>query len=74
MSSETALDLVALYLVCSCLVGARMISVIFIRVFIDLTVLNLNADMLNLTLMLMLNLMLKLMLATTGALFCTRST
>jgi hypothetical protein len=42
------------------LLGARITSVIFIRVFIDLTVLNLNADMLNLTLMLML--MLKLML------------
>jgi hypothetical protein len=63
---------VALDLVSSCLVGARITSVIFIRVFIDLTVLNLNADMLNLTLMLML--MLKLMLELTGALFCTRST
>ena len=76
MFSATALDLVALYLVCSCLVGARITSVIFIRVLIDLTVLNLNADMLNLTLMLnlMLNLMLELMLDLTGALFCTRST
>lgn len=55
-----ALDVVALDLVSCCLVGARITSVIFIRVFIDLTVLNLNADMLNLTLMLML--MLKLML------------
>jgi hypothetical protein len=75
-SSLMALDRVALDLVSSCLVGARMISVIFIRVFIDLTVLNLNADMLNLTLMLnlMLNLMLELMLDLTGALFCTRST
>jgi len=51
---------VALDLVSSCLVGARITSVIFIRVFIDLTVLNLNADMLKLTLMLIM--MLKLML------------
>jgi hypothetical protein len=58
--SAMALDLVALDLVSSCLVGARITSVIFISVFIDLTVLNLNADMLNLTPM--LKLMLKLML------------
>jgi hypothetical protein len=43
-SSLMALDVVALDLVSCCLVGARMISVIFIRVFIDLTVLNLNAE------------------------------
>ena len=67
-----ALDRVALDLVSSCLVGARITSVIFIRVFIDLTVLNLNADMLNLTLMLII--VLKLMLELMGALFCTRST
>jgi hypothetical protein len=71
-SSLMALDRVTLDLVSSCLVGARITSVIFIRVFIDLTVLNLNADMLNLTLM--LKLMLKLMPELTGALFCTRST
>jgi len=51
-----ALDFVALDLVSSCLVGARVISVIFIRVFIDLT-----PDTTDLmTLMLMLNLMLML--------------
>jgi len=58
--SAMALDCVALDLVLISLVGARMTSIIFIRVFIDLTVLNLNADMLKLTPMLML--MLKLML------------
>ena len=58
--SLMALDRVALDVVFSSLIGARITSVIFIRVFIDLTVLNLNADMLNLTLMLIM--MLKLML------------
>jgi len=43
-SSLMALDRVALDLVSSCLVGARITSVIFIRVFIDLTVLKLNAE------------------------------
>ena len=42
--SAMVLDIVALDLVLSCLVGARITSVIFIRVFIDLTVLNLNAE------------------------------
>jgi hypothetical protein len=44
LSSLMALDVVALDLVSCCLVGAGMISMIFIRVFIDLAVLNLNAE------------------------------
>jgi hypothetical protein len=42
--SLMALDVVALDPVSCCLVGTTVISVIFIWVFIDLTVLDLNAE------------------------------